>query len=78
MKKHLYALLMMAALLAPVAAANAQQDLRVADIVRAGKIRVGLHLPQFIKDPVTGEIRGNGTGAFPRKRRDARAWAPAD
>jgi len=73
MQKHLCALLLMAALLAPVAlastavapaaAADARQDPRVADIVRAGKVRVGLHLPQFIKDPVTGEIRGNGTGA---------------
>jgi polar amino acid transport system substrate-binding protein len=62
MKKCLCALLMMAALLAS-AAADAQPDPRVADIVRAGKIRVGLHLPQFIKDPATGEIRGNGTGA---------------
>jgi polar amino acid transport system substrate-binding protein len=63
MKKHLCALLMMAALLAPSTAASAQQDPRVADIVRAGKIRIGLHLPQFIKDPATGEIHGNGTGA---------------
>jgi polar amino acid transport system substrate-binding protein len=63
MRKRLCALLMMAALLAPAAAAGAQQDPRVADIVRAGKIRIGLHLPQFIKDPATGEIRGNGTGA---------------
>jgi polar amino acid transport system substrate-binding protein len=62
MKKRLCALLMMAAVLVPAAAA-AQQDLRVADLLRAGKIRVGLHLPQFIKDPATGEIRGNGTGA---------------
>jgi polar amino acid transport system substrate-binding protein len=62
MKKCLCALLMMAALLAS-AAADALEDPRVADIVRAGKIRVGLHLPQFIKDPATGEIRGNGTGA---------------
>jgi polar amino acid transport system substrate-binding protein len=72
MEKRLRALLMMAALLAPMAlapamlapaAADAQHDARVADIVRAGKIRVGLHLPQFVKDPATGEIRGNGTGA---------------
>ncbi len=35
-------------------------DPRVADLVRAGKIRVGLGLvPTFaIKDPVTGELRG--------------------
>jgi polar amino acid transport system substrate-binding protein len=73
MKKHLCALLMMAALLAPAAlapaalapaaAAGAAPDPRVADLVRAGKIRVGLHLPQFITDPATGEIHGNGTGA---------------
>jgi polar amino acid transport system substrate-binding protein len=63
MKKRLYALLMMAALVTPVAAADAQQDRRVADLVSAGKIRVGLHLPQFVKDPATGEIHGNGTGA---------------
>jgi polar amino acid transport system substrate-binding protein len=66
-KKSLRALLMMTALLAPAAVAHAQQDPRIADprvqdLVRAGKIRVGLHLPQFIQDPATGEIRGNGTG----------------
>jgi polar amino acid transport system substrate-binding protein len=55
----------MLALLAPLAGARAEpsSDLRVADIVRAGKIRVGLHLPQFVKDPATGEIKGSGTGA---------------
>jgi polar amino acid transport system substrate-binding protein len=63
MKKRLYALLMMAALVTPAAAADAQQDRRVTDLVSAGKIRVGLHLPQFVKDPATGEIHGNGTGA---------------
>jgi len=62
MKRFLCALLMMTALPAS-AAPDARQDPRVADIVRAGKIRVGLHLPQFTKDPATGEIRGNGTGA---------------
>jgi polar amino acid transport system substrate-binding protein len=51
------------AALAPAAAAGAPPDPRVADLVRAGKIRVGLHLPQFVKDPATGEIHGNGTGA---------------
>jgi hypothetical protein len=62
MKKRLYALLMMAALVTPAAAADAQQDRRVADLVSAGKIRVGLHLPQFIKDPATGEIHGTEPG----------------
>jgi len=41
---------------------NAQQvpDPRVADLVRAGRVRVGLALlPTFAtKDPVTGELRG--------------------
>jgi polar amino acid transport system substrate-binding protein len=44
-------------------AASAQQatDLRVADLVRAGKVRVGLGLgvpTVAIKDPATGEVRG--------------------
>jgi polar amino acid transport system substrate-binding protein len=64
MKKSLRGLLMMFALLASAASAAAQPatDPRVADIVRAGKLRVGLHLPQFAKDPITGEIHGHGTG----------------
>jgi len=37
-------------------------DPRVADIVRAGKLRVALFLPQYTKDPATGEIRGHGSG----------------
>jgi len=58
-------ILVAAVLLAPLAAAHGQQvaDPRVADIVRTGKVRVGMHLPQFVKDPATGEIHGNGTGA---------------
>jgi polar amino acid transport system substrate-binding protein len=42
-----------------VASALAQQtaDPRVLDLVQAGKIRVGLFLPQFIKSPATGELR---------------------
>jgi polar amino acid transport system substrate-binding protein len=65
MKECLRVPLMLAAILAVVATADAQPagDPRVADIVRAGKVRVGLHLPQFVKDPVTGEIHGHGTGA---------------
>ena len=55
---------MLAALLATASTAVAQPaaDPRVADIIRAGKVRIGLHLPQFVKDPATGEIRGLGTG----------------
>src|SRR4051812_11261112 len=54
----------MLAALATITAANAQQsgDPRVADIVSAGKLRVGLFLPQYTKDQATGEIRGYGSG----------------
>jgi polar amino acid transport system substrate-binding protein len=47
------------------AIAEAQQtaDPRIADLVQAGKIRVALMGSQYTKDPITGEIRGNGTGA---------------
>jgi polar amino acid transport system substrate-binding protein len=33
-------------------------DPRVADLVRAGRIRVGLFLPQFAKDATTGTLNG--------------------
>jgi polar amino acid transport system substrate-binding protein len=33
-------------------------DLRVADLVRAGELRVALYPPQYAKDPATGELRG--------------------
>jgi polar amino acid transport system substrate-binding protein len=39
----------------------------VADLVRAGKLRVALFPPQYTKDPVTGELRGvwvESAGAF--------------
>jgi ABC-type amino acid transport substrate-binding protein len=38
---------------------DAQQvpDPRVADLIRAGQIRVGLFPPQYTKDPVTGELK---------------------
>jgi polar amino acid transport system substrate-binding protein len=55
---------MIVALLSLELPADAQQtaDPRVADLVRAGRLRVALHLPQFKKDPVTGELRGIGAG----------------
>ena len=64
MTKRFHALALMAALLAMAVTARAEPsaDPRVADIVGAGKVRVGLHLPQFVKDPATGEIHGHGTG----------------
>jgi len=44
---------------------EAQQipDSRIADLVRAGEVRVALFLPGYTKNPRTGELRGIGTGA---------------
>ena len=40
-------------------------DPRVADLVRAGRIRLGLFLLLYTKNPVTGELRGAlGVGAL--------------
>ena len=33
-------------------------DPRIADLVRVGKIRVGLFPPQYVRDPATGELGG--------------------
>jgi len=33
-------------------------DSRIADLVRAGRLRVALYPPQYAKDPATGELRG--------------------
>ena len=63
MPLHRHVLLIAAALVAPATAAAQQgPDPRVADLIRSGEVRVGLHLPQFAKDPATGEIHGHGTG----------------
>src|SRR5690349_16732419 len=37
-------------------------DSRMADLVHAGRIRLGLFVPQYTKDAGTGEPRGRGTG----------------
>jgi len=37
-------------------------DQRIADLARTGEIRLALFLPQYTKDPVTGELRGLGPG----------------
>jgi polar amino acid transport system substrate-binding protein len=52
---------LLSALLATTVTANAQQapDPRVQDLVRAGKLRAALFLPQFTKNTVIGEIRGD-------------------
>ena len=51
--------LVLLALLASVATAHPQPapDARVADLVKAGKLRFGLFLPQYAKDPATGELK---------------------
>jgi polar amino acid transport system substrate-binding protein len=43
-----------------LSATRSPADPRMADLVQAGKVRVGLFLPQYIKDPVGGELRGVG------------------
>ena len=47
----------------PIAEAQQVPDPRIADLVRVGKLRAALPLPQYTKDSVTGEIRGHGTGS---------------
>jgi polar amino acid transport system substrate-binding protein len=42
---------------ASVAVAQPSPDPRVAELTRAGKIRVGLFLPQYVKNPSSGEVR---------------------
>jgi polar amino acid transport system substrate-binding protein len=43
-------------------AVHSSGDPRVADIVRSGKIRLAVFLPQYVKDEASGELRGLGTG----------------
>jgi polar amino acid transport system substrate-binding protein len=54
-------LFLLPALVATMMVADAQPapDARVADLVRAGKVRAALFLPQFTRDVVTGGIRGD-------------------
>lgn len=53
-------LVIMLGLLASAAVADAQQtsDPRVADLVRAGKVRVGVFPPQYTKGTATGDLKG--------------------
>jgi polar amino acid transport system substrate-binding protein len=39
-------------------------DPRVADLVRSGRIRVALFLPQYSKDAASGALKGVGTGVI--------------
>jgi polar amino acid transport system substrate-binding protein len=58
-KKDSSGFTLMVALLIGATIANAQiPDPRVADLVQVGKIRVGLFVSQYIKDPATGELKG--------------------
>jgi ABC-type amino acid transport substrate-binding protein len=60
MKCGLWASVMMLVLFAasPIAFAQRSPDPRVADLVRAGKVRIALFPPQYTKDPATGELKG--------------------
>jgi polar amino acid transport system substrate-binding protein len=59
MIRNLSFFFVLAVLVAGVGVASAQQqpDARVADLVKAGKIRVGLFPPQTVKDPASGELK---------------------
>src|SRR6478672_3887820 len=50
------------AMLASLAEAQQTPDPRVADLLQAGKIRVGVHSVMYTKDPRTGELKGASTG----------------
>jgi polar amino acid transport system substrate-binding protein len=49
-------------MLANLAEAQQISDARVADLVHAGKIRVGVHSVMYKKDPQTGEPKAAGVG----------------
>jgi polar amino acid transport system substrate-binding protein len=49
-------------MLASFAAAQQVSDPRVADLVQAGKIRVGVHSIMYAKDSRTGELKAASTG----------------
>src|SRR5262249_14583637 len=50
------------AMLASLAEAQQVSDARVADLVKAGKIRVGVHSVMYTMDPQTGEPKGASVG----------------
>ena len=59
--KKLLLMLTLAAIMASPAQAQQTSDPRVADLVQAGKIRVGIH-SFYTKDSPTGELRAVSTG----------------
>ena len=50
------------AMLASLAEAQQVPDPRIADLVQAGKIRVGMHSIMYTKDSRTGELKAASTG----------------
>jgi polar amino acid transport system substrate-binding protein len=64
MNRREFIMLLGSAAVSPQSVWAQQADSRVADLVRAGKIRVALFLPLYAKDPATGELRGNLDGVF--------------
>ena len=60
--KKLLLLLSLAAISASVAEAQQASDPRVADLIKAGKIRVGVHSIMYTKDSRTDEVKGTSTG----------------
>jgi hypothetical protein len=50
------------AMLASLAEAQPVSDPRIADLVQAGKIRVGMHSVMYTKDAQTGALRAASTG----------------
>ena len=60
--KKLLLTITFAALFAGLAQAQPAGDPRVADLVQAGKIRVGVHSIMYTNDPRTGELKGASTG----------------
>jgi polar amino acid transport system substrate-binding protein len=50
------------AMLASFAEAQQVSDARIADLVQAGKIRVGMHSIMYTKDTQTGELKAASTG----------------
>jgi len=63
MKKLLLAVAFLATLVG-LAAAQQIPDPRVADLVQAGKIRIGVHSIMYTNDPQTGELKATSTGVI--------------
>ena len=62
--KMLFLTVAFIAMLASLAKAQQVPDPRVADLLQAGKIRVGVHSIMYSKDPRTGELKAASTGSF--------------